>query len=403
MNNEGKFGIVPLYHRVMKMRIDDIYHNLDIDDLFMAAILNRHFNIEDVKPLHAGFFSNRENSDDTEYGFIDFKPKNTNVLGEAEILNTFESVCVKLDDVSMENRVIIYNVDYTNNIINKQRYTDIINKNPKLALIPVYTPGHFTLLALEPQTKRAYYYDSMGRKNDDIKNWCENTLGYSYRYNTKWLQTDEVSCGPSIVNFAMHAVDCIKNNRKITAEGMPKFGCGMFSSIAEMKEIANIRRWQKNLLYFKDENGKKMPFQATSCAKMEKYQDNYLRLNDQKKAPILGQLYEFPHCGARPGPYTNKNLYTDPDTENTVYSTKYYEIAIKIQRRGTAIGVLLGIITGAALGVIAQKTEISTVLTELLKVTSQQADIIFTVSTCIAMGAILGLIGNLSARAVDSL
>jgi len=361
-------------HRLITLPQGEKYISYEIDDLLTAAMLKGVFDINDVKPLHAEFFSGRVYA--TNNGFIDFKIKNT---------DTFEGQYVSLNDVSMENRVVICTNETPYEIINRRQYINIIEKNPRLVIMPISLYDHFTLLALQPQTKRAYYYDSMGRKNDDIKNWCENTLGYSYIHNTKHLQIDGTSCGPSVVNFAIHAVDCVKNNREISADGIPQFGCGIFSSSAANKEISDMLQRQKDLLYFENEKNDQVPFQTAFFNEMSAAKNGYLFFDTKEEEPVPGQWYNFPH--------TNRN--TGPEL---VSKRKEWQLPL------TAIGVVSGIILGVTLGyVLMHKVETATPIMDLLRMQAQEASITFTLSACIILSVVLGIAGNLSARAIETI
>jgi len=358
------------------------------NDLLMATCVKGDFDVDGTSPIYKGDLNLEYN------GGFEIKMKGS---------DTFEGRYISLEHESIKNRIVICKVSYLKDLDTYLRR--ICGMKPKLVIIPISLDAHHRALILQPPQQEgvkgeAYYYDAFGKDLKEVRAWCINSLGYDYEYNDVRLQTDTTSCCPSVVNFAIHVVECVKNSRKISTEGMPKFGSSIFSSTAEQKEITDMLQRQKDLLCFENEQKDQVSFQTGFS---EVLYNNIKVLFEQKADNIKdddflscdglilhGEVYEFPHM-------THPNHTPEAiEQENRIKDKEHKKFM------STMLGIGFGGIIGIVLGyVIAQKTEISTVLTELLKVTSQQADIIFTVSACVAMGAIFGIIGNLLGEAIN--
>jgi len=369
------------------------YYNACIDDILAAAIITGYFDVNGVRPLHTGLFYGKKYDEssgkrihDNSRGFIDLDVRDADY---------FEAKYVKLDELSLQDRIVITPSVEFYEIENKQ-CVDFIKKEPRMVIIPIRMPGHFTVLILEPQQKpqqRAYYYDSFGSDNEDVRQLCEKELGYKYEYNNKKLQNDGISCGPSVVNFVIHTIESVKNDQRISAEGMPMFGYDPLSSINQKIVSENMLQVQRDLLYFECPKGHKVPFQTDFFQRIMEKATRYLVGADRTGKIVPGAIE-----------LTSDEKYM---FEHEVHKEIDLNSAATKNRNGyaltTFVGVVLGITAGTILGWSMQENKATSFLGELLEISSQQAGIIFTVSTCVAMGVIFGIIGNLVGKTIDTI
>lgn len=381
-------------HRIVKNPPGTKYVQLDIDDLLLAVSINGDFDIEGMSPAFFGLSSLYkapaflENISYFSGGFVNIQFNA--VIEEPLITSYVESEELKIKVIEKDNsdynitsfkanfanidtlfrdRVVVFPTLFIEDL---KQYLETPLENTKLIIYPIQSPNHYTLFILNPQNNQGYYFDSFGTNNHFFEQYC-NKKGYQYDYNKTQLQFDGVACGPAIVNFAFHAINCIKHNKKITSEGMKEFSYNENKS--ERREVYdNMIQQQKNLL-------SKFP-PALSFIISNIAFDYYL---DKSKNRITGdkdQKFEFN--------FIEEKMHSEQSiNKNSInnHQSNLYHFAI------TSFGVIIGGVLGYTITRPANINKVvSSFLVDNLKVTPSSANLIFSISSTVICAAILGVI-----------
>lgn len=108
----------------------------------------------------------------------------------------------------------------------------------RLILVPIYLPGHWTLIAIKPESSRIDYYDSLQTPNDQclrvIRDYLQAETGLAdwIRVNKTEIpvQTNSSDCGVFICQYGLHL--CRTQRFLFDQESMPQIRQQMINEIS---------------------------------------------------------------------------------------------------------------------------------------------------------------------------
>lgn len=241
-----------IYHQLTGYSKNQWYRNKDIDDLLTIEATTGNFNDNcNMPPLLAQATSWSRGKGFSKVWLSPDRNEDTVLLHEmktslGKTMYVQGSECMNIENL-FKDRIVIFPVcqlyakllQHSNNnletlLANNKGTMDVYFNHPsleqsKLIMLPVWLEAnkHFTFFVLDRRNKeqtKGYYFDPFGKNNPLFEQYCKNK-GYSYKYNDKCFQWDGHSCGPRIVEFASHVMNCIRDikNKEITTDGMPEF------------------------------------------------------------------------------------------------------------------------------------------------------------------------------------
>lgn len=352
-----------LNHQVTNYKLSYVYSDIDLEDTFDAAIINGLFDYNGKQGIDYRFCTRKA-------GLIDIE-----IIDDQKLKGRFVS---RKD--WMQDRIVIFQNYDIKNLFQEADFEHENLQPAKLVIIPIshkdyWAGSHRVMLILQPQEKKAYYYDSIGYSEKICEEYCQR-IGYQYNYNNKMLQWADTGCTNSVINMAFHASQCINNNKEINTDNLSCFGYSIVPSLN--KEYKRMRTEQKELL---------TSFKTAFSYQIEMDIKNYKK-NKEIDLSNPDKWYEFnnstPNIERLPETLKNQIIKDEKKHQNLITC----ELIIS-----ASIGAVLG--AGAGFG-LAQQVDIKTFFTSLLTkyfpIQNQAANIVYTISISVVCAAILGII-----------
>lgn len=357
-------------HIINNYRDNEWYDIQVINDLFVAAIA------EGVFGPNATHQNLLRSSEGIMHGFVHLEKKADDAFS-AEYKNDLPKGLTIISS-ALKERENNYTFWYST-------VFEFIDLFPDLVFIPINrNDNHYTILILQPEKEKAYYYDSLGGNNRKLEKYCRQELRYDYEYNHIVIQQDGSSCGPAIVDFARRAFTLFSEGKDINIEGLHKFGHG--GSERQKDRIKQMRNEQKELL-----NGYKTGFSIEFAGYKD---DNFVHNNN----------YDLPHNEYLDGMGKKNHLRRGVLANDTNNNSNQHNASNSQNQPALAawLSAALGVILGV---VVTQQSNINDAavlfLTKVIKANEAAANVIFSLSGIALISVVFGAIGYAVGKEIE--